>query len=88
MLPAVMNPSAALRTLLHLKGQKTVTKTLLNSKNVFRRNVLQFSRSTGDNAPDKDNLLEKYYVAKQAYEGKNKENLLEITLLIPYTTAF
>ncbi|GBM02043.1 5'-nucleotidase domain-containing protein 3 [Araneus ventricosus] len=69
MLPAVMHPSAVLRTLLHFKGRQTVTTTLLNSKNVFRKNALQFTRSTGDKASDKDNLLEKYYVAKQAYEA-------------------
>ncbi|XP_055933484.1 5'-nucleotidase domain-containing protein 3-like [Argiope bruennichi] len=64
-----MHPSAALRTLLHVKGRQTVITALLNSKSVFRKNALQFSRSTGDKASDKDNLLEKYYVAKQAYEA-------------------
>ncbi|GIY00991.1 5'-nucleotidase domain-containing protein 3, partial [Caerostris extrusa] len=63
---ANMYPSAVLfRTLMCFRSPSTYA-TLLNSGNVIRRNSLQFARNKSS---DKDSLLEKYYVAKQAYEA-------------------
>ncbi|GIY53580.1 5'-nucleotidase domain-containing protein 2 [Caerostris darwini] len=60
-----MYPSVVFRTLMCFRSPSTYA-TLLNSSNVIRRNSLQFARNKSS---DKDSLLEKYYVAKQAYEA-------------------
>ncbi|GFY46130.1 5'-nucleotidase domain-containing protein 3 [Trichonephila inaurata madagascariensis] len=64
-----MYSSVVFRTLLSRKGRSCFISSVLNPKNVFKRNALQFSRNSGSKVSDRDRMLEKYYVAKQAYEA-------------------
>ncbi|GFS37240.1 5'-nucleotidase domain-containing protein 3 [Nephila pilipes] len=64
-----MYTSVALRTLLYRKGRFNFVSSIFNANNVFRRKALQYSRNFGSSISDKDKMLEKYYVAKQAYEA-------------------
>ncbi|XP_035214003.1 5'-nucleotidase domain-containing protein 3-like [Stegodyphus dumicola] len=59
------------RTCAFLSNRVHVGKTVLQrSQNHFKGNVVQCTRYAGNKASGKDNLLEKYYIAKQAYEAE------------------